>query len=155
MNIKFERNEILPVINKDFKALLLNGSGTYSIKLNAKVNNINVQQNPSFGQKVEATVKTDTNVTHTINGTVKVYAKNKKIDSNKDIIVTKKGIENMKTENIVFDFDQTGKISKGEFIKDLHWKWEDGEEKSETHTEEINSTSSQDSFIKVYFKFDK
>ncbi len=155
INIPLTVNSNLPVIGTDKKALLLDGTGTYSLKVTITTTTTGTQEVPAIGEKAWTTGKVTRSTTFTSTGEVALYTLSNAIDSSKPVNLLENVIENLETNAVVLEFlnpINQANVSEKNYLKTT---WEDKKEKEETSVNEfpIDATYILNNGYKIYFKY--
>jgi len=156
LKINLTKNEELPVIGTDTKALRLEGTGTYQYRVTVTTVQGGVQENPSLtGGKATVKGNITSQVTLVSSGDVKLTTESRAIDSSQKVIQREEGIENLETTGIVLKFQNPDTSFSGVRRHQAHTKWGNGEEKEETWTTDIEGEGALSGNYDhtIYFKY--
>ena len=155
LDITLKTNSELPVIGTDKKALLLDGSGTYSYTVTITTITTGSQEVPALFEKAWADSTITRVITFTSTRNVVLYTSSKAIDSSKPVIAYDNGIENLETTGVILEFTSPSNQASGTSTLYSKIVWEDKQEKEETNTTDISMDASGilENASKIYFKY--
>ncbi len=153
--ITLTTNTELPVIGTDKRALLLDGSGTYSYTVTITTITTGSQEVPALFEKAWADSTVTRSITFTSTGNVSLYTSSRAIDSSKGVVVYDDGIDNLETTGVILEFENPTNQASGTATHYLKTVWEDKQEKEETSTNDIIIDASMilENASKMYFKY--
>jgi hypothetical protein len=155
LNATLGTNTELPVKGTEKTALMLDGKGTYSYTVTITTVTTGYQETVALFEKAWTTGSKTRTITFNSSGDVELYTYSKKIDENKDVIAYEKEIDNLETTAVVLAFVNPVNSVSGIENHYTHVKWEDGQEKEETSTNDIVLDPSiyLESGAKILFKY--
>lgn len=155
LNATLDRNREMPVKDTDTKALLLNGTGTYSYDVTVTTVFQGTQVVPAAFETATVNATRTTTVNLRSSGDVKIFAGSSKIDESKDVIAHENEIENMKTNDIHMYFENPETTFSGTVENHAITVWEDGKEKEESWSTPVEGKGamSGDHTLSILFKY--
>lgn len=148
----------LPVTGTDKKALLLDGSGTYSYRVTVITEISGSQEIPALFEKAWVDGSKTRTTTFSSSGQVSLYSLSQTIDDSKGVEVTATSIDNLETTQIVLEFQNPVNNISGSETSYSKTVWEDEQEKEETSTYDIKNLEASNVLregYKIYFKYPK
>jgi len=146
----------LPIAGTDRKALLLDGSGTYSYQVTVTTVIEGKQEALALFEKAWVSARKTNTTTFTSSGEVLLYSLSNAIDGSKPVNLTDTSIENLETTKIVLEFLNPTSQIHGTVDHYSKTVWEDEQEKEETETYDIPNLYASNiikSGDKIYFRY--